>query len=73
MTLTLISLGEKLAPSMMNLLEDEDEDDDDLNIDSRYGNSPTEIEPLVNYLCLFSSIVSLFLCLLFFYLKHKIG
>ncbi|KAL4224351.1 CUE domain containing [Mactra antiquata] len=39
-------LGEKLAPSMMNLLEDEDEEDDDLNIDSRYGNSPPEIEPL---------------------------
>lgn len=40
-------LGEKLAPSMMNLLEDEDEEgDEDLNLDSRYGNSPTEIEPL---------------------------
>lgn len=33
---------------MMNLLEDEEEEEDeDLHIDSRYGNSPTEIEPLV--------------------------
>ena len=45
----MIRLDGKLAPSMMNLLEDEDEeDDDDFQVDSRYGNSPTEIEPLVS-------------------------
>jgi len=42
------SLGEKLAPSMMNLLEDDDdEEDEDLHGDPRYGNSPPTIEPLV--------------------------
>lgn len=39
-------LGEKLAPSTMNLLEDNDDiDDDDGPIDPRYDQSP-EIEPL---------------------------
>lgn len=45
----MLSLDKKLAPSTLNLLEDddEDEDEDDGQVDGRFRTSPTEIEPLV--------------------------